>query len=127
MDSTYLNKLMIDIANAVIPVIAPALVMLAGIFAAYFVQQVRLLQEKIKAEQPDEYAMIEYWAGKAVVVAEQLKIGGYIDDRKKYALDYLQNKLDMLGIKWDLAMLSDEIEEAVYRELPKMSEFADTQ
>ena len=127
MDSTYLNKLWIDLANAVIPVIAPALVVLAGIVATYFVQQVRLLQEKIKSEQPDEYAMIEYWAGKAVIVAEQLKIGGYIDDRKKYALDYLQKKLDSAGIKYDLTALSDEIEEAVYRELPKMSEYSDSE
>jgi hypothetical protein len=111
------NKFWIDMVNAVIPVIAPALVALSAAAAGLLVQYIRLVEEKIKAERPDEYAQIEFIARNAVLIAEQLNIAGFVKDKKAWAVDYAQKELDKIGISADLETISNEIEKAVYEEL----------
>ena len=119
MDTNFWSEFGMALLNAIIPVLVTAMPVLMTALVALLVQYIRLAQEKIKAAKPDEYAIFERICEKAVYIAEQLKLAGFIEDKKAYAINYVQKKIDETGIKIDLAMIEEEIERIVFEELNK--------
>lgn len=119
MDNAFWQALALNLLNAMIPVLMTALpVVLAAVFAL-LVQYIRLVQGKIQAQYPTQYQKLEAACSNAVKIAEQMKIGGFIEDKKQFAVDYAQKEMDRLGIKVDISVIEQEIEKAVYNEIGK--------
>lgn len=114
MDTVFWQGLLISVINAIIPVLLTSLPLILTALFGLIVQYIRLLQAKIQKENPTEYQKIELIAKNAVLIAEQMKLGGLIEDKKKYALEYAQRELDKIGIKLNVEQLAEEIEKAVY-------------
>jgi hypothetical protein len=64
-------------------------------------------------------ATLRWLAGMAVKAAEQSKLAGLIEDKKQYALDFLEAWFKRRGIALDLDTLSLAIEAAVIEQFPK--------
>ena len=114
MDSVFWQSFLVSLINAIIPVLLTALPLVLTAIFGLIIQYIRLVQAKIQKENPTEYSKIEFIAKNAVLIAEQMKLGGLIEDKKKYALEYAQRELDKIGIKLNVEQLAEEIEKAVY-------------
>jgi hypothetical protein len=119
MDNTFWSEFLLKMANAMIPVLQWALPIMLASFTAVAVQWFRVLEAKLKAEKPTEYAKLEWLCNNAVIIAEQMKLANLIEDKKKWAVDYVQKKVDEQGLKFDVATIEQEIEKAVYGEITK--------
>lgn len=119
MDNMFWQGFLVSLINAIIPVLLTSLPLVMTALFGLIIQYIRLVQAKIKNENPKEYEKIESITRSAVLIAEQMKIGGVIQDKKKYAIEYAQRELDKVGIKMDLYRISEEIEKAVYLEFNK--------
>ena len=104
--------------------LAVALPILVTIIGAYLVQQLRLLEAKLKNEKPDVYAEVVKYATWAVMAAEQLGLTkileqGY-EDKKAFAIAFVVRELELRGIKnIDMQYIADKIEAAVWEEINK--------
>lgn len=117
MDAQFWNDLGMELLRAIVPVLVAAVPALAAALLALAVQQIRLIQAKIQKENPTQYQKITQLCEGAVLVAEQLNIAGLIEDRKKYAIEYVQKYANQAGIEVDVLELADEIEKAVFTQL----------
>ena len=108
------NKVLFDFLNlflqAVLPVLAAAL-------AGWLYSQARLAWQKFQNARPDTADAIQWAAEIAVRAAEQANLGGLIDDKKRYALQFAQRWLELKKIPIDLEALDGAIEAAVWSEL----------
>jgi hypothetical protein len=108
------NKVLFDFLNlflqAVLPVLAAAL-------AGWLYSQARLAWQKFQNARPDVADSIQWAAEIAVRAAEQANLGGLIDDKKHYALQFAQRWLELKKIPIDLEALDGAIEAAVWSEL----------
>ena len=107
--SPYLSLFLGEFLKIVLPILA---VMLGGLV----VQGVRLLEEKIKNERPDAYAVLAFLAAAAVKSAEQAKLAGLIEDKKIYAIDFITARLAIYGLELNIGDIETEIEKAVFEE-----------
>lgn len=108
------NKVLFDFLNlflqAVLPVLAAAL-------AGWLYSQARLAWQKFQNARPDTADAIQLAAEIAVRAAEQANLGGLIDDKKHYALQFAQRWLELKKIPIDLEALDGAIEAAVWSEI----------
>ena len=108
------NKVLFDFLNlflqAVLPVLAAAL-------AGWLYSQARLAWQKFQNARPDVADSIQWAAEIAVRAAEQANMGGLIDDKKHYALQFAQRWLELKKIPIDLEALDGAIEAAVWSEI----------
>ena len=108
------NKVLFDFLNlflqAVLPVLAAAL-------AGWLYSQARLAWQKFQNARPDTADAIQWAAEIAVRAAEQANMGGLIDDKKHYALQFAQRWLELKKIPIDLEALDGAIEAAVWSEI----------
>lgn len=114
MDNVFWQSFLVSLINAIIPVLLTALPLVLTAIFGLIIQYIRLVQAKIQKENPTEYSKIEFIAKNAVLIAEQMKLGGFIQDKKKYAVEYAQRELDKAGIKLNVEQIAEEIEKAVY-------------
>ncbi len=114
MDQAFWSKLGLDLVNVMVPVLMTALPIVLTALFGLMVQQIRLLQAKIQQENPTAYSKLESLCTNAVLIAEQMKLGGYIDDKKKWAVEYVQGEVNKLGLIVDVSKIEEEIEKAVY-------------
>jgi len=123
MDSKFWTDLGIALANAMIPVLAVAVPTITTALVALFVQGIRLLQAKIKSENPSTYEILTKICADAVSIAEQLHLkesGIEIAEKKKaWAIAYVQTEADKLGLVVDVEEIGNMIEKAVFEELNK--------
>lgn len=102
-----------DFLAVVLPVLLSAL---AAVAVNYF----RLLEQRIKNEKPDLYKVLDLLVKQGVSAAEQLGLNGQIEDKKAYALKYVQDMLNQYGLKEiDVAIIEAKIEAAVFDEITK--------
>lgn len=108
------NKVLFDFLNlflqAVLPVLAAAL-------AGWLYSQARLAWQKFQNARPDTADAIQWAAEIAVRAAEQANMGGLIDDKKHYALQFAQRWLELKKIPIDVEALDGAIEAAVWSEI----------
>lgn len=98
-------------ANNLLMAFAPVL---AGLLAALIISWVRLLWARVAAEKPQLAEVLHQAATLAVMAAEQSGMSGYVADKKRYAIDYLQNYLISQG--WgaiNIELIEGAIEAAV--------------
>jgi len=103
-----------ELGNTLIATLIPILV---PFLVALCVQGIRLLQAKIKAEQPTTYEKLEKLCSDAVLIAEQMNLGKLIEDKKSWAVAYVQAQADKTGLKFNIEEIELMIEKAVYQEL----------
>jgi hypothetical protein len=109
----FLVKFVNELLVALLPVLAASLVGLS-------VQGLRYLQALIKAKQPNAYNQLEWFVCQAVHAAEQAGVAGLIEDKKQFAIDFVNRELEVRG--WggiDEKMIADKIEAAVYEQINK--------
>lgn len=92
--------------------------------AAWLLPKVIKIWQDLKAGNPDEVYLIEQIALMAVKAAEQEAIGGFIKDRKAYAIKMAEAWLAKYGIKLDEEVLAGIIEAAVKDALNRDKRFA---
>jgi len=51
------------------------------------------------------------------VIAEQMNLGKLIEDKKAWAIAYVQAQADKTGLKFDIEEIENMIEKAVYQEI----------
>lgn len=115
------NKFLLDLANACMPVIISGVVALIGAGFALLVQKIRLYEQQLQNEKPSTYEKLEKITKDAVMIAEQLKIANVIEDKKNYAIDYIQKEADKIGLKVNIEQVSDMIEKVVFEELNRFN------
>lgn len=72
----------------------------------------------LKADRPDIAAVLENAARIAVLAAEQSQLSGYIQDKKQFAVQYIQNLLAQQGLGGiNVAAIEGAVEAAVWDEL----------
>lgn len=85
------------------------------LFAALIIKWAVELYHKIKTEQPDWTPVLEYAAEMAVLAAEQIYGDGQGAEKKKYAIETIQQLLAEKGIQLNLSVIEDAIEAEVYK------------
>lgn len=85
------------------------------LFAALIIKWAVELYHKIKTEQPDWTPVLEYAAEMAVLAAEQIYGDGQGAEKKKYAIETIQQLLAEKGIQLNLNVIEDAIEAEVYK------------
>ena len=111
------NAFFVNLVNAALPVVTPLIISLLVALLGLAVQQIRLVEAKIKITNPTEYQQLASVCRSAVIVAEQSNIAGLVADKKAFAVEYAQKEMDRLGIKIDVSDIEQEIEKAVYTEI----------
>ena len=114
MGENFWNEILINLINALVPVFIVALPALATALVGLAVQYIRYLQAKIRNENPTQYEILEVIVDNAVMIAEQLYKTQEIQDRKQWAIEYVQKKAKESGIKIDVDFIAEEIEKAVF-------------
>jgi len=72
----------------------------------------------LKSDRPDIAAVLEAAAGIAVKAAEQANLAGYIDDKKAFAVKYIQDLLAAQGLSGiNVAAIEGAVEAAVWEYL----------
>ena len=104
-------------ANSLIMAFAP---IIAALIAGWLAVTIKRIWAGIKADRPELAYTLETVARIAVQAAEQAGAAGYIEDKKQYAIEFIQNYLDAQG--WgaiDVSVIEAAIEAAVYNEFNK--------
>jgi len=112
MENEVLNAFLGTFLSIVLPV-------LAAFLAGLAVQGIRWLNAKIKSEKPKEYEILAFLANAAVKAAEQAKVGELIENKKEFAIAYVEKWMGSYGFTFDLDSIAEEIERAVYDEINK--------
>ena len=97
-----------------------ALPVIAGFLIAALKALITKWLAEIEEAKPYLHGYLAQSAKMAVSAAEQMKIAGFIDDKKQYALGIVQAWLNDYG--WDevdVGMLEAAIEAAVIEQFPK--------
>lgn len=114
------SQVMDIIVKAFSDFLAVVLPVLASLLAAVLVNYFRLLQQRIQAEKPDLYKILDLLVKQGVQAAEQLGLNNAILDKKAYALKYVQDALNQYGLKEiDVSIIEAKIEAAVFAEINK--------
>lgn len=73
------------------------------------------LYHRVKSDHQEWEPVLEYAAETAVLAAEQIFGSGQGKEKKKYAIQVIENMLAEHGLKIDLAVIEDAIEAEVYK------------
>ena len=109
MNNDFWQAFLVNLVNVLLPVIVTSLPVIATALTALLVQYIRLVQAKISKEYPSQYEVLESICKNAILIAEQMKIGGLIEDKKKFAVDYVQKELESKGIVIDMEKIEQDI------------------
>jgi len=109
LDMDFVSKLLQALLLAIFPVLAGALVRWV------------LVAVKRESQRFDQQTLhtLTMLAELAVRAAEQAKLAGLIDDKKKYALEMMEQWFARRGVQIDLQALSAAIESEVLTQFPK--------
>jgi len=107
-----------DVLMKVVEALAVALIpMLVTLAAGQVVKLVQELGNRMRQRNAEAYEMIRLAAREAVKAAEQANLAGLIEEKKQYAIDYVEKYLNRAyGITVDLDVIANAIEAAVYEE-----------
>jgi len=94
-------------------VLVAVLPVLAGFLVVWVKAKIEEAKAKIAAYKPGLLETIEWVAGIAVSAAEQSEIAGYIEDKRKYAFDLIENYLVSQGLEIDIDLIYAAIEAEV--------------
>lgn len=119
MGSEFWMEFGMKALNALIPVIMWALPIVLTALVGLIVQAIRVKQAELEAMYPSQFEVVEKIARNAVLIAEQLRLGEFIDDKKEWAISYVQERLDEAGIELSFNEVVYEIEKAVMLEFNK--------
>jgi N-formylglutamate amidohydrolase len=109
----FLVKFVNELLVALLPVLAASLVGLA-------IQGLRYLQAEIKLKQQNVYNQLDWFVRQAVYAAEQAGVAGLIENKKQFAIDFINRELEARGLgSIDEKMIADKVEAAVYEEINK--------
>lgn len=98
------------VLEVVLPVVAAQIVsVLLALFLKFWAEW--------KQKQPDVVNQVEWLARTAVQAAEQANAAGLIQDKKDFAVDYIQRALSAKGLKLDVSLIMDAVEAAVWTEI----------
>ena len=106
-----------EFAQSLLLAFAP---IIAGLIAGYIAVAIKRLWAKIQADKPELAYTLDTIARMAVQAAEQAKFHDYIDSKKTYAIEFVQNYLTAQG--WgviDVDVIKAAIEAAVFNEFDK--------
>jgi hypothetical protein len=107
------SKLLEQVLMVAIPVIVPFVV-------ALLIAQIKVAWAKAKSLQPDLTYELEQLARMAVMAAEDNPdLEAWAEDKKAYALEYLEKMLALKGVTLDLQLIEGAIEAAVLQEFNK--------
>ena len=107
---TFWAELLQKMLVAILPIVASAVVGL-------LYTMIRAKWAEFKGNQPQWGYAIEQAASLAIKAAEQAGAAGYVDDKKKYALDVAERWLKLNRVPIDLDLIDAAIEAAVFKEL----------
>ena len=77
---------------------------------------------ELEETKPSLYYVLTTIAELAVQAAEQMKLAGFIEDKRKYAFEIAQKYLDAKGLEVDIDLIYAAIEAAVLENFPKKAE-----
>lgn len=96
-----------ELLGALLPV-------LAALLAAWLIGVIKKLWIEIKSRMDSRFTWtLDEAVRIAVLAAEQAKLGGYIKDKKTFAIGVAERWLESRGFKLDLDILDARIEAAV--------------
>jgi len=99
------------------------LVGLLPVLAVFLIRWAKLKADEVLADieesKPELMYHLEWIAGVAVTAAEQSKLVGFIEDKRKYAFDLVANYLAEKGIAVDIDLIYAAIEAEVKKQFPK--------
>lgn len=108
--SDVLWKFVESFVVALVPILVPLL-------AAWLLPKAIMAWKGLKSKlDSDDIYLIESIAGVAVKAAEQAKLSGFIQDKKTYAMEFVEDWLKARGVKLDLKLIDSTIEAAVLEE-----------
>ncbi len=116
MDQAFWMGLGVQAINVLVPVVLTALAALITALATLAVQKIKLAAAELKDKQPKVYDFIMTHAQDAVLIAEQLKLNAVIEDKKDWAIKYVQDKADAAGIEVNVEDVANMIEKIVFEE-----------
>ena len=103
-----------EFAQSLLLAFAP---IIAALVAGWLAVTIKRIWANIQADKPELAYTLETIARMAVQAAEQAGASGYIEDKKQYAIEFIQSYLDTQG--WgviDVSVIEAAIEAAVYNE-----------
>lgn len=101
------------LGQAVLMAILPVL---AAVATRWVLEQVKAQAQKLSA---DQLKTMQWLAEIAVKAAEQAKLGGWVEDKKAYAINMCEAWLKSRGITIELDAIEAAIEAAVYEQFTK--------
>ena len=88
---------------------------IAGLVAMLIVAAMRWLIAEFKARVSERHqAFVQHVVAAAVLAAEQYGINAEVDDKKTWAINYIQAQLDIAGIPLDAGRLEALVEAEVF-------------
>ena len=99
--------------------LAALLPVAVGFAVAYLKALTEKKLAEIKSEWPDAFSVVEMIASQVVRAAEQAGVAGFVDDKKKYALEMAEKWLLQYDLDIDLDLISAAIEAEVMRQFKK--------
>lgn len=119
-----MEQFFLDFFEAISPALQALLISvftaLVGYATAWVKKQVDLLKAKLTREQQ---VILEILATKAVSAAEQIYKSDQSQEKKAFAIAFLERNLEQIGLTVDFDTIVAEIESAVFNELPASSPF----
>jgi len=117
MDPNFWAEFGMNMANAVAGVMVWALPVLVTALVGLVVQFIRVQQAKLKGMYPSQYEMLGKVAATAVKIAEQLGVKNLIENKKQWAIDYVQVEVNKLGLEVSMEEIANIIEKALFDEI----------
>ena len=114
MMTELMKEFLVKFLEALMLALLPLLV---SLLVGQLVKVGQDLARKLKARNAEAYEMVRFAAMAAVKAAEQANLGGLIEEKKAYAIDYVERFIEKAyGVKVDVEVISQAIEAAVYDE-----------
>lgn len=110
-----MEQFFLDFAEAISPALQTLLISLLSALVAYVIAFVKKQADLLKAKLTQEQQVIfEILAEKAVSAAEQIYKSEESQEKKQFAIQYLERNLEKLGLSVDFDTIVAEIESAVF-------------
>lgn len=106
---------MVDWSNIIGECLTQLLRILLPLAIALIIKWAVELYHRVKSDHQEWEPVLEYAAETAVLAAEQIFGDGNGKEKKKYAIQVIENMLAEHGLKIDLAVIEDAIEAEVYK------------
>lgn len=108
---------MVDWSQVIGEILTQILRIILPLSIALVIKWAAELYHKLRTEQPQWIPVLDYAARTAVFAAEQIYGAGRGSEKKRYAIEAVQNYLAEKGIKLNVDVINDAIEAEVYKYL----------